>query len=187
MDPASLDNLHDIVVLAPVPWWPPAPGWDVVGAVLLFAFGWGVWVLLHRWRGNRYRRVALAELDRLEMLLRDDAQHQLAITQLPALVKRITLAAWPRNRVAPLCGQEWLEFLDSTGHTTAFTDGPGRLLPALAYSPRTAASLDQAQIEELFAVVRTWIKKHRASEMNVANDSPTRQNPLAQRASNNLA
>jgi hypothetical protein len=31
----NLDRLHDIVVPAPVPWWPPAPGWYVVLTVAL--------------------------------------------------------------------------------------------------------------------------------------------------------
>ena len=163
MDPASLDNLHDIVVLAPVPWWPPAPGWYLLGFLLLITIVLGVLFLGRRWHANRYRRAALAELDRLQVLGLDGPRRKGAVREISELVKRVALAAWPRNRVATLSGQEWLEFLDSTGHTKVFTDGPGRLLPALAYRPQTADSLAQPQIHELIVVVKTWIKKHQAN------------------------
>jgi hypothetical protein len=71
------------------------------------------------------------------------------------LVKRVALAAFPRERVASLSGQEWLAFLDATGRTDAFTHGPGRTLES-GYEPgRHRAS------PQLFAAVRHWIKRHR--------------------------
>ena len=39
-DPASLQNLNDIVALGPVPWWPPAPGWYFVIAVVTGLLLW---------------------------------------------------------------------------------------------------------------------------------------------------
>src|SRR5262245_11663928 len=64
-DPASLDNLIDIVTPPPVPAWPPAPGWYVVAAVAALLFGWSLWRAAVRWRRAAYRRAALAELERL--------------------------------------------------------------------------------------------------------------------------
>ena len=68
-DPGSLSGLHDIVLMPPPGWWPLAPGWYVLGAVLsLLAAWWG----LRRWRhyrANRYRRAALAELRGIEQSL----------------------------------------------------------------------------------------------------------------------
>lgn len=68
-DPTGLDKLHDILVPAPAPWWPPAPGWywvfglaAVIGAVLL-------WRAVARWQRNRYRREALAQLAQIEALI----------------------------------------------------------------------------------------------------------------------
>ena len=40
-DPTSLENLFGLVVPPPVPWWPPAPGWFVVGGMVLVLGFWG--------------------------------------------------------------------------------------------------------------------------------------------------
>ena len=40
-DPGSLQNLNDIVLPAPVPWWPLAPGWWVlIGLIPIVGFWW---------------------------------------------------------------------------------------------------------------------------------------------------
>jgi len=59
-DPASLDNLHDIIVPDPVSVWPLAPGWYGLGWVLLIALAFWVWSRMRQRRLNRYRREALA-------------------------------------------------------------------------------------------------------------------------------
>ena len=61
-DPASLDNLRDIVVPPSVPWWPPAPGWWVVFALLTLAIAVFAWRRWRAWHANAYRREALREL-----------------------------------------------------------------------------------------------------------------------------
>jgi hypothetical protein len=65
-DPTSLENLFDVVVPPPVPWWPPAPGWFVVGGVVLGLVFWTVWRVWRRWRAAAYRRAALAEWRQLK-------------------------------------------------------------------------------------------------------------------------
>ncbi len=161
-DPTSLDRLQDIVTPPPVPWWPPAPGWWVAGAAALALIGWLAWRAWTRWRAAAYRRAALAELRGIEARAADDAQRAAALGDLPALVKRTALAAFPRAAVASLSGDAWLRFLDRTGRTDAFTAGRGRVLGAMAYDPR-AAQLDAASAADLCAVVRGWIGAHDAA------------------------
>lgn len=159
-DPTSLENLHDIILPPPVPWWPPAPGWYVVGSVVLVLAVWAGWHGWRRWQAAAYRRAALTELQRLKAQTADDAQRSLALQELPALVKRTALAAFPRQAVASLSSTAWLEFLDHTGYTRAFTNGRGQLLPALSYDPHAASRLDAQEVEELFSVVSGWIRHH---------------------------
>jgi hypothetical protein len=159
-DPTSLDNLFDIVLPPPVPWWPPAPGWFVVAGVLLLLVLWIARRAWKRWRAAAYRRAALAEWQQLKARAADPEQRQAALRYLPELLKRTALAAFPREEVASLSGMDWLRFLDCTGHTNAFMHGRGRLLPDLAYDPQAAAHLDTATVEELFGIVRRWIRGH---------------------------
>lgn len=160
-NPASLDRLHDVIAPPPVPWWPPAPGWLwLLGALTILVLAAGVWGLIV-WQRQRYRREALAEWRRQEPLLHDPNRRAAALANLAELLKRTTLAVFPREQVASLTGPAWLAFLDRTGATTAFTSGPGALLEAAAYDPRIASAQDEARAGEAAAVARSWLKHHR--------------------------
>ena len=158
-DATSLERLHDIVAPPPVPWWPPAPGWWVIGALALVLGAIAARRIWTAWRAAAYRRAALAELRALETRAADPGQREAALRELPALVKRTALAAFPRRVVAALSGTAWLGFLDRTGRTDAFTHGRGQVLGELAYDPATAR-MDATAADELFRVVRTWIGTH---------------------------
>ena len=70
LDPASLQNLNDIVLPATVGWWPLATGWYFLFGLLLIALAWFGYRSLHRWMNNRYRRAALRELQGREERMR---------------------------------------------------------------------------------------------------------------------
>ena len=150
-DPASLQNLHDIVNPPPVPLFPPAPGWYWLAVILLLALGWWLWQSLRRYRADAYRRAALASLARLQ------AEDDLAA--LPALLKRTALAAFPRPRVAGLSGADWWRFLDYTGGADNFSDTAGPLLDRLAYDP--GGGLDAGERERLLGAASHWLRHHR--------------------------
>ncbi len=140
--PTSLDHLHDIIVPDPVPWLPLAPGWYVLMFALLIATTWISIRLIQQWQKNRFRREALFELETISP------------SQLPALVKRVTLSIAPREQVACLSGDDWLEFLDQTGNTTAFTERVGQQLLDLSYAPAQSAG---TEFSDLKTTIRSWI------------------------------
>ena len=159
-DAASLQNLHDIVPAPPVPWWPPAAGWYFAGAVVLIVLAWIAWAAFRRWKNNAYRRAALKELKELTERLPDNEN---AARKLPELVKRTALCAWPRRQVADLSGMRWLEFLDDKGASKDFTQGPGKLLPKLAYADsETVCAISRERLADLTRAVERWIKNHKA-------------------------
>lgn len=152
VDPASLSRLHDIVAPDAVPFWPPAPGWYAVLAVLAGALVFLLWRRVRRWRGDAYRRESVAALEAVA--------HARDWVGLAEVMKRTALAVFPRASVASLSGEAWLTFLDRTGNTTAFTDGPGRHLSTLAYDPRAAESVTDVDARRAFDVCITWVRAH---------------------------
>lgn len=125
-----------------------------VAAVLAILVVSLLWMVHQRWL-NRYRREALAELERIAQPAIDPAE---LAQNLAMLVRRTALAAFPREQVAQLTGQAWLGFLDRTYGGREFSQGAGQNLELAAYQPAGSAQ-DQRLLIEL---VRRWIKVHHA-------------------------
>lgn len=142
-NPTSLDNLHDIVMPDPISWWPLAPGWYVVILGLLIAAIWASIRFIQQWQKNRFRREALHELESIKP------------SELPSLVKRVALCAWPREQVASLSGDDWLQFLQRNN----FPKNLGKNLITLSYSPSSNLKTNSPEFSELKTTVRTWIQK----------------------------
>lgn len=155
-DPYSLDRLHDIADVAPVGWWPAAPFWYWVLAVLAVWVAYSTVRLVGRWRKNAYRRLALAELQVLQTQASVETNAtMIAVSQ---LLKRVALVAYPRQRVAPLSGQEWLEFLDKTASTSpSFVTEPVCRLGSASVQTVDCSS---DEIKVVIDVAQSWIKHH---------------------------
>lgn len=144
VDPTSLDNLHDLAMPPPEPWWPPTLGWSIIFGVLLAILLAMLLRRCFRWQENRYRREAIR-------LLGDPSFPD---SDLPELVKRVALTAWPRGEVAMLTDEPLLNFLNRTGGN-AFGGEIGKALEATAFDPRPARNS-----HALREAVRHWILKH---------------------------
>ena len=153
-DPSDLSNLHDIVLPAPVSFWPPAPGWWILAGAILAALVLLLVKLALRYRANAYRREALRELAQIGAPL--DAEKAQALS---AILKRAALVAFPRADVASLTGAAWSRFLDKTGRMNAFEKGAAAPLPAIALG--SAPSANDAAIRD---AARDWIRHHKPAE-----------------------
>ena len=155
-DPASLQNLHDIVVPGSVAWWPPAPGWYAVMALAAVGAGALLWKAWRQWRRNRYRGEALSELSRI-----GKGGSNAELSELPVLLKRAALSAWPREYVAGLVGPDWHRFLDESAGIDRFRSGAGVLLDKLAYASGGQRVLSGREAEAVLDAARLWIRRHR--------------------------
>jgi hypothetical protein len=139
-DQYSLNNLRGIAIPDPPPYWPPAPGvWVALGIVVAIA-------LLVRWRlsvirrRNAYRKAGLALLG--------DVRTSYDVS---VVLKRVALAAFPREQVASLYGDDWVAFLHKTCPRSYFS--------AMVPSDASASSSD-----ELVELAEIWIRHHRVPE-----------------------
>ncbi|MCY1402393.1 hypothetical protein D9M71_175330 [compost metagenome] len=150
----SLDQLRELPLPMPPGWMPQTWGWLALsGLILLALLVWGG-LALRRWRRNRYRREALAQLAGLQTAFENNPQ---ALRELPGLLKRVALSISPRTEVAGLRGSEWQSFLQKCCPTALPADFAERLA-RLAYAPDEKLHLLDAS--ELFAITRRWLETH---------------------------
>jgi len=149
----SLESLHDIIPAESIGWWPPAPGWYVLGILVIILLAFHATRSVLRYRRNAYRREARAQLD----ALLQDVKGPALCMRLSELLKRTALSIYPRESVASLTGDGWLAFLDRTGRTTEFTRGAGRWVGESQYA---GLPLQHEDVDGLARVVRSWIDEH---------------------------
>jgi hypothetical protein len=133
MNPGSELPLRDIHLPDPVSWWPPAPGWWMLLA-LLVAIALLSGFLHHRYRRNALQRAAQQALHKIGEDYRQSGDALLLAQQLSMLLRRVSLSCYPRQQVAGLTGRAWLSLLDRTLPGDEFQQGAGRVLIDAPYS-----------------------------------------------------
>ena len=166
-DPASLQNLNDIVLPAQVSWWPLATGWYILSALLLIVLVWLGYRSLRRWFKNRYRRVALQELQSLAEGIQNGADRDSNLRQIPVLLKRTALSIYPREQVASLAGKDWYEFLNSRLRKPAFAESISSTLDTVSYSAGDLSQVDKRSATALLSASRHWLKHHQATTVSM--------------------
>jgi hypothetical protein len=162
-DDIDMSQVHDLALPDPVSYVPQTAGWYLAGVALAILAVWLVARLRARSRANRYRRLALEELSALEAAMGQPEERSRALSEIPVLVKRVGLVTFSRDDAASLSGDAWLARLDRSLGSDAFTHGPGRLLPLLAYgSPHLRENVSEERARALIDLIRQWIRTHDA-------------------------
>ena len=151
--PDPLQELRDVHLPDPISWWPPAFGWWMILGALFVFVSLGLWARAYRQR-TRPRRLALAQLQEVKQQFAAYSDEQQTMTLLSDLLRRVAIAVFPRSHVAGLSGQSWLQFLDQTGRTTQFSDGPGKSLLSGPYQSHGPAS-----VADLIPLIERWIQQ----------------------------
>ncbi len=158
-DPASLQNLNDIVSPEAIGWWPLAPGWYVLLALAAVLGLWATWRMLRRRRADRYRREALAELAVLRMAAGDPKNRTAALGLVGTLLKRTALAVLHRDQIAELSGAEWHRRLDMLASIPLFAGETGQLMDRASYGYRTDP-LSDGEANQLMKAADSWLRLH---------------------------
>ena len=173
-----MPELADLVTPSPPSWMPQTTGWLVVGLVILAGLAWLGWRAGRRWYANRHRRAALAELTRwTPQLAGDDRTRAQALLALAELLKRVALAEWPREAVAPLSGPGWHQFLHAHAGTAAdAVPGLAALVDDAEYRGATVlAAWPPQQAHATADACRRWIAAYRRDSRDSRELPPKRR------------
>lgn len=159
-DSIQISGLEPMIAPEGVAFWPPAPGWYGLFAIVILALAYMAYRIVRQWRRNRYRREALMQLTRIR---EDGAQEPrpVDIAALNHLLKLTAIHCYTRERVASLSGKPWLEFLSESCSKSDFNLAPGNLLGDAGFLESGKFLVSRDQWMDLIAEAETWIRKHR--------------------------
>lgn len=145
IDPGDLSRLHDFIEPPPVPLWPLAPGWIVLGACMLAILLTRLIQAGRRYRANAYRREALQALTETETNAAANC-----------ILKRTALAAYPRAETASLSAADWMAWLNAHCLEPPFPEDLLPCIESIYQSPET----DLPRSDRFRVAAMQWIEQH---------------------------
>lgn len=170
-----LAQLHDIVLPQAVGWWPLAWGWWVLLIIVVSISS----TVIFLWRRNRqrerYRKAALAELDKIFQAYQLDADVAHYLQELSILLRRTAISAQPQRFPVDIKGNAWLLWLEAQCPEVKaeFSTGIGQILLTGPYQANP--QIDGQALQQL---IRLWLQKHRNQwQKKSAPKKATKPNP----------
>lgn len=158
--PDLLAQLRDIHLPAPIGFWPFAPGVYVLGVLFILLLLGSIFLLMRYIRAGHNKRQALRVLKSYHQDYLKNANSQTSAAQISELLKRVALVYYPREQVASLQGDAWIDFLNQTARQVDFT----KVRPLLIECPfQPPQSID---LLPLFDVAKRWIQQRRNRCLN---------------------
>ncbi|GAA5523465.1 hypothetical protein Maes01_00010 [Microbulbifer aestuariivivens] len=161
VEQALLQQLRDIHTPDPISWWPPAPGWWLLAALLLaalyFLFRWLKQRKL-RWSRNRYRK----EAERLLQAV--DTRQANAAQAINEILKRVAVTSFGRASCGNLTGEAWVEFLSATADVPCPPQAKTVLLERLYRTDQW----DEQGNRSLRDYAIQWSRQHRRAQEQAA-------------------
>ena len=136
MEPLPLRDIH---LPLPVGFWPLAPGWWIVSAVVLMILAFALFLFYkHR------RPTALKEaLAKLEVYLGDAELSPRARNQgISLLLRQLAISTEGRDEIAGLSGSAWIAWLEKKLADQGLSDGMKRFIEQGAYSRQNEIRID---------------------------------------------
>jgi len=152
VDPEQIP-LRDLHLPEAIGWWPLAPGWWLLIALGVAVLGYLLRIYLRTYARGAARRHAMRQLNALTA---EFEQHHDAVafsSGLSELLRRTMLAYAPRQEVAGLTGDAWLEWLDRDLDQPRFQSATGKKLLEMPYR-RPDETVSAMELVDIVAVVR---------------------------------
>jgi len=141
----------------PASWWPPAPGWWIVAALVLAGVFLVFRFLRRRSREKRYRKEAHQLLDDLYTTWQKDKDDRAFASGAHQLLRRIVIHHAGRDGVAGITGGAFIDRANRLS-TAVLSEQTSSLLTELSYRPDADAEakfeIDQARRE-----IEAWLER----------------------------
>jgi hypothetical protein len=152
------DDIGTLIEPDPVKFTWGAPGWYVLGTVLLLLICTVLIVIYRHYQKNKYRRTALSWLESKEERMLNQTPEQV-IYDATMLMKRIAMSRYGRSHVAALRDDEWMTFLNNVCKSHPFTDADAKWLTNILYA--SSGRLNESETKSFIDKTKKWIKYHR--------------------------
>ena len=146
--------LRDIHLPTAISFWPPAIGWIAVSILFCTAILYFSVSGLHHLPRWRMKRETLQRLSQLQKAWKKDPTAAKSIVELSILLRQVAITVFPREKVAGLVGERWIDFLNRSSNIRLFT---GELVELLISAPYQ--SLPSIKNDAIFQASKCWIKK----------------------------
>jgi len=151
------DSYGQLIEPAPVAFSFGAPGWYVLGAILMFALLAVAWIIFQQYRKNLYRRQALKLITNAEATHPNSASTLLYETNM--LLKQIAMSRYGRWNIAGINGMEWINFLNRSCHKALFDENDDHLLQEQLYGSKEAVNTNKL-VNNFLNKSKEWIRNH---------------------------
>lgn len=151
-----LDDLIAPVVPETIAFFPETIGWKLTLVLLLITGSILLLRVVHRYRENRYRRIALKAVAALS---KSHAGNYLIA--LNSVLKQVACHRYPFSSVASLYGEQWLVFLSNKIPEPGFASTIAHQWQQNLYTANSDINLTATELKQLESLVCDWIRNHR--------------------------
>lgn len=151
-----MDDFGQLIEPAPVKFQFTAPGWYVLGGLLILAILMIAWIWWRHYRANLYRKMALQTLSGMQNTYMEQ-NTAILVYETNMLLKRIAISRYGRIPFAGSMGGEWIACLNETWKEKSFDPGDQKILQTIYPLQGIPVADGKAFVEK----ARRWIKTHR--------------------------
>jgi len=174
IDIGPLSELADIHLPEPIGFWPPAPGWWLLGLLAIAVSLYFGRHYLANWKVRRMCNFAIRELDKCLASYRaaiasapNETSEQLKldfVNELNAVLRRVALKEFPQANLASLGGAQWIAFLRKHGDASLLTEDLANTLSQGRFAKHW--DIDE---QKLYQMAHQWISGLYLARITVHN------------------
>lgn len=151
--------LRDLQLPEAISWWPLAPGWWILSAIIILTLVAAIILIRKHWRENQVKRETRSLLQGAFTQWQNDGNDHAYFLQINQILKRYCRHYFPA--ASGLSGQAWIDFLNHSGGKQLFSGKCAQALSEFVYRP--AASDFSCDQQALLSCCLGWLKSATAN------------------------